>query len=81
MNRIGAKREAPSYAAIAAALGLPAGEILFLSDVAEELDAAAAAGMQACQLVRAADDTLASGHHPAEPNFPSVARRFGLPAA
>jgi enolase-phosphatase E1 len=80
-TRVGAKREAPSYTAIAAALGLPPGEILFLSDVAEELDAAAAAGMQACQLVRAADGTLASGRHPEATDFPGVARSFGLPVA
>jgi enolase-phosphatase E1 len=80
-TRVGAKREAPSYAAIAAALGLASGEILFLSDVAEELDAAAAAGMRTCQLVRAADGTVASGRHPEATNFPGVARAFGLPAA
>jgi enolase-phosphatase E1 len=80
-TRVGAKREAPSYAAIAASLGLPPGDILFLSDIAEELDAAAAAGMRVCQLVRAADGTLASGRHPEEADFPGVARRFGLPAA
>ncbi|RAI60950.1 acireductone synthase [Roseicella frigidaeris] len=78
---MGGKREATSYAAIAAALGLAPAAILFLSDVAEELDAAAAAGMQVCQLVRAADGTVASGRHPAESDFPGVARRFGLPAA
>ena len=80
-TRVGAKREAPSYTAIAAALRLPPGEILFLSDVAEELDAAAAAGMQACHLVRAADGTAASGRHPEATDFPGVAHRFGLPAA
>jgi len=78
-TRIGGKREAASYTAIAAALGLPPGEILFLSDVAEELDGAVAAGLRACQLVRAADGTVASGRHPAEVDFPGVARRFGLP--
>ncbi|HEY8331276.1 MAG TPA: acireductone synthase, partial [Pseudomonas sp.] len=41
----GGKREAESYARIAAAIGRPAGEILFLSDVVQELDAARAAGM------------------------------------
>lgn len=80
-TRVGAKREAPSYAAIAAALGLPTGEILFLSDVAEELDAAVAAGMRGCQLVRAADGTVGSGRHPEATDFPGVARAFGLPAA
>lgn len=80
-TRVGAKREAPSYAAIAAALGLPTGEILFLSDVAEELDAAVAAGLRGCQLVRAADGTVGSGRHPEATDFPGVARAFGLPAA
>jgi enolase-phosphatase E1 len=80
-TRVGAKREAPSYAAIAAALGLEPGDILFLSDVAEELDAAVAAGLQACQLVRAADGTVASGRHAEATDFPAVARAFGLPVA
>lgn len=78
-TRMGAKREAPSYAAIAAALALPPARILFLSDVAEELDAAAAAGLRTCQLVRAADGTRGSGRHPEAADFPEVARRFGLP--
>jgi len=78
-TRVGTKREAPSYAAIAAALSLPPGEILFLSDVAEELDAAAAAGLRTCQLVRAADGTRGSGRHPQAADFPEVGRQFGLP--
>jgi len=56
-TRVGGKRQAASYSAIARAVGLPAGEFLFLSDIGEELDAAAAAGMMGCQLVRAADGT------------------------
>ncbi|WP_376095873.1 acireductone synthase [Roseomonas sp. CCTCC AB2023176] len=78
-TRTGAKREAASYAAIAAALGERPGDVLFLSDVAEELDAARAAGMATCQLVRAADGTAESGRHPACSIFPDVATRFGLP--
>ena len=42
----GPKKEARSYLAIADAFSLVAGEVLYLSDVVEELDAAAAAGMQ-----------------------------------
>lgn len=49
---IGSKREAAAYQAIAREIGLPASEILFLSDIKEELDAARAAGMQVIQLVR-----------------------------
>jgi enolase-phosphatase E1 len=80
-TRVGAKREAGSYAAIAAALGQAPGHILFLSDVAEELDAAASAGLLTCQLVRAADGTPPSARHPETADFPGVAARFGLPSA
>lgn len=78
-TRIGAKRDAAAYAAIAAALGVPPGAVLFLSDVAEELDAARAAGMQACQLVRAGDGTAPCDRHPRAADFPAVAGAFGLP--
>lgn len=56
----GGKREAESYARIAAAIGRPAGEILFLSDVVQELDAAQAAGMATCGLAR--DGGELAGH-------------------
>lgn len=72
-TRTGPKREAGSYRAIAAAAGLPAGAMLFLSDVAEELDAAAAAGLRTYQLVREADGTAVSGRHPAATEFGEVA--------
>ncbi len=49
---IGHKREVKSYQAITAAIDRPPMEILFLSDIREELDAARAAGMQTCWLVR-----------------------------
>ncbi len=49
---IGHKRDPDSYARIAETLKTPALEILFLSDIPEELDAAAQAGMQVIQLVR-----------------------------
>jgi enolase-phosphatase E1 len=65
----GPKREAASYAAIAAAFGLPAGEVLYLSDVPEELDAAAAAGLRTGMLVR-------PGNRPAEPGAHAVYRDF-----
>ena len=65
----GPKREPAAYEAIAAAYGLPAGEILYLSDVREELDAAAAAGMQTGLLVR-------PGNRPAEPGPHAEYRDF-----
>lgn len=51
-TRIGAKVEADSYRRIAAEIGIPPAEILFLSDIGAELEAARAAGMQTLQLVR-----------------------------
>lgn len=51
----GPKREPASYRAIANAIGLPAAEIVFLSDVDAELDAAAKAGMQTVRLLRPND--------------------------
>lgn len=48
----GAKREATSYAAIADDMGLPPRQILFVSDVGAELDAARAAGMSTALAVR-----------------------------
>jgi enolase-phosphatase E1 len=75
----GGKREAASYAAIARNLHLPPESILFLSDVAEELDAAATAGFQTCQLVREADGTKPCDRHRQAADFPAVARLFGLP--
>lgn len=48
----GPKREAGSYAAIAAALGLPPAAMLFVSDVQAEVDAARAAGMAALLIAR-----------------------------
>ena len=51
-TRIGGKREQASYAAIVKELGLPGEQVLFLSDIGEELDAARAAGLRTCQLIR-----------------------------
>ena len=51
-TRIGAKREAAAYAAILRETGFAGSEMLFLSDIGEELDAARAAGLQTCQLLR-----------------------------
>lgn len=51
-TRIGAKRELGSYQEILRQLGLPGEAVLFLSDIGEELDAARAAGLRTCQLLR-----------------------------
>jgi len=49
---VGSKTDVASYRRIASALHLPAREILFISDVVPELDAAGAAGMQTLLCVR-----------------------------
>ena len=69
-TEIGHKRETAAYERIADRIGLPAADILFLSDVVAELDAAGAAGMQTCQLVRGADVVV--GDHPVAHDFSEV---------
>lgn len=54
-TEVGGKREAASYARIAADIGLPPGDLLFLSDVVEELDAARDAGLQTVLVDRLED--------------------------
>ena len=69
-TQVGGKREAESYRRIAAELqrthGINAAEMLFLSDIKEELDAAREAGLQTAWLVR--DEPL-----PEQPTHPAVA--------
>ena len=69
-TRIGHKREVDSYREIARRIDRPAEEILFLSDVVEELDAAQDAGLQTLQLVR--DDDVVTGSHPTAADFDAV---------
>jgi enolase-phosphatase E1 len=71
-TRVGPKREAASYRAIAAQIDVAPGAILFLSDVEAELDAAAAAGLSTCQLVRVADKTIASARHRVAAGFDAI---------
>jgi len=80
-TRIGAKREPASYVSIAAATGLPAADMLFLSDVGAELDAAAAAGWRTCQLLRPQDAAVPAAGHAHAATFDAVAAAFRLPAA
>ncbi len=54
-TEVGGKREAGSYRAIAEAIGVPPGDILFLSDIVEELDAAREAGLQTALVDRLGD--------------------------
>jgi enolase-phosphatase E1 len=69
-TRTGPKQDPAAYTAIAAAFALPPGEILFLSDVTPELDAASQAGYRTGLLVR-------PGNRPAEPGIHPVYGSFG----
>jgi enolase-phosphatase E1 len=51
-TRVGGKKESVAYKTIVADLGLPADQLLFLSDVEEELDAAATTGLQTVRVNR-----------------------------
>jgi enolase-phosphatase E1 len=51
-THIGGKQQASSYSHIAESIGLPAEQLLFLSDITEELNAAKSAGFNVIQLVR-----------------------------
>jgi enolase-phosphatase E1 len=54
-TEIGGKREAASYRRIAEQIGRDAGDVVFLSDVVEELDAARDAGMRTVLIDRRED--------------------------
>lgn len=69
-TKVGHKREKASYDKIAAELKLEAKDILFLSDIKEELDAAREAGMNTCQLVRQNDVVI--GNHQTANTFSDV---------
>jgi enolase-phosphatase E1 len=69
-TRVGAKCDAAAYRAILEHIGLPADEVLFLSDVIEELDAAAATGMNTVQLVR--DGAIRTGQHAVAHDFDQI---------
>ncbi len=65
-TNIGHKRESQSYTNISAEIGVEPSDVLFLSDVVEELDAAKAAGMRTAQLHR---DDQPTGMHPIAKGF------------
>ena len=67
-TKVGGKREVDSYRKIIESLELPAEEILFLSDIVEELDAAAQAGINTVQLNREARAET-SVRHPVVKDF------------
>lgn len=65
----GNKRESEAYERIARAVGLPAEQVLFLSDVVQELDAARAIGMRTCGLAREGGELAG---HPVVASFDDI---------
>lgn len=69
---IGSKRESASYTAIAADCGLPADQILFVSDLVEELNAARNAGMITALALRPGNKPTQPNDHPAIHSFSDI---------
>ena len=72
-TEIGAKRDVASYRSILGVIGRPGKNVLFLSDIAEELDAAHAAGMRTILLARPPSVCPASGIHSCVADFNAIA--------
>lgn len=70
-TRVGGKRVAASYLAILQQIELPGAQVLFLSDIGAELDAARSAGLRTCQLLRD-DKAIASPGHAHAQDFSQV---------
>jgi enolase-phosphatase E1 len=62
-TRTGPKQDAKSYERIASELSLEARDVLFVSDVLAELDAASRAGMAVTLCVRPGNAPISNGHH------------------
>lgn len=69
-TNIGHKQEKQSYLKIIEQINIPAENILFLSDIKEELDAAKACGMKTVQLNREGDGIL--GEHTVVTSFDDI---------
>lgn len=69
---VGAKRQSASYARIAKRIRIPAGHVTFVSDVAAELDAARAVGMQTMLSVRPGNAAQQSTTHRAVTTFDDI---------
>jgi enolase-phosphatase E1 len=77
-TNVGKKGEAESYRKIAEALGLRADEVLFISDVVAELDAASTAGMETFLSIRPGNELQAhADKYRAIYNFEQIGSRKG----
>jgi enolase-phosphatase E1 len=79
---LGSKRDPAAYERILEKLEAPPGQVLFLSDAEEELDAARVARLRTLQLIRPAGSSdripVASRRHPAALTFSEVSRHVLL---
>ena len=71
-TEVGGKRERGSYLRIAETIGLAPPAIVFLSDIAAELEAAHGAGMQVIQLCRPPERCSAAAPHPCVADFGAI---------
>jgi enolase-phosphatase E1 len=68
----GPKNDPSSYERIAAAFGIPPGDILFISDVTRELDAARSGGMQTLLCIRPGNHPQTPHTHPTITSFDDI---------
>lgn len=68
---VGGKKEPASYRRIAATIKLAPAQIIFLSDIVDELDAARDAGLRTCWLIRSGP-TPAAASHPVAGDFSHI---------
>jgi enolase-phosphatase E1 len=74
-TNVGPKSDPDSYGRIAAAVGQPAGAVMFLSDVPRELDAARTAGMQVRLVVRPGNTPVPDRDYQVIRSFDEIAGR------
>jgi enolase-phosphatase E1 len=79
-TEVGGKRDPDSYRRITERIGLPPGDVLFLSDIVEELDAAREAGLRTTLVDRREDYPVAregerAHGHPRVTSFADIAVR------
>ncbi len=69
---VGAKTETESYSRIVSDFGLSPADVLFVSDVVSELDAAKSAGLQTLLSTRPGNPATDHGGHPAASSFDEI---------
>ena len=80
-THVGLKSEPENFGRLAIALAVPTAEVAYLSAFEAELDAAAAAGMRTCQIIRPESGVAPSARHDRAIDLPAAASMLGMPAA